>query len=219
MKKVIALLLLMVVTTTHPLQAAEEPFEAGVHYRELSRTLLWGDSDKVEVVEFFWYGCPHCYQFEPTLSAWLADNGETVNFVRVPGTNNRYNPLWDLHAQAYFVSQSLGVSDKTHGVLFHALHNPESKKRLASREEIKDVFISQGVDADAFDQAWNAFLVKTNLNRAEQLGEAYGVGGVPAMAVAGKYVVDSRVPKGFSQMMEVVDFLVKRELNRRSTAE
>ncbi len=201
MKKVLmslALLLLM--------PFAHAGFEEGVQYKVIENTQPTASADKIEVLELFWYGCPHCYQLEPELEAWLENKPDDVVFVRLPAI---LGPSWELHARAFYTAELLGVTDKIHKPLFDRIH--KEKKAVRNVQQLKDFFVAQGVSAHDFDKTYNSFAVITKTNRAKQAVNQYGISGVPTLVVDGKYRTSAREAGSNKGMLEVVDFLVKKE--------
>jgi thiol:disulfide interchange protein DsbA len=189
-------------------------FEEGVHYVELFDPLLSdAPAEKIEVTEFFWYGCPHCFNLEPSLQKWKKTADKDIQVVSIPAT---LNPNWKLHAKVYYAAEALGVLDKTHEPLFRAIH--DQGRRLFSEESILRFFESQGVDADKFKDAMNAMVVTTKVKRADEISRQASLTGVPALVVAGRYRVLSGGVSGYDEMFQVVDFLVEKERSRRKNS-
>lgn len=181
-------------------QAATE----GQDYERLRRqNLAEPGADRVEVVEVFWYGCPHCYTLEPMVAEWLERRGDEVNFVRVPATLNRN---WEPHARAFYVAQALDVFEQAHPALFRALH--EENKRLDDRKSLAKFFTQFGVEPKAFNEAWDAFGTQTRLRRDQGLIKKYRLFGVPAMVVDGQYLVTIDKAGSYPRMLEIVDELI-----------
>ena len=174
---------------------------------------LAGDGDGIEVAELFWYGCPHCYRFEPLLEAWLARKPRDVRFVRVAVP---LNPHWRVHARAYYAAESLGVVERTHAALFDAIH--KEGRRLDTREALADFYAAHGVDREAFLRAFDSFAVELKVRRAAALGEAWGVRSVPTMVVNGRYRITGTTAGGLKEMLDVVDHVVARERERLAKA-
>jgi protein dithiol oxidoreductase (disulfide-forming) len=160
------------------------------------------------VVELFWYGCPHCYQFEPTLEPWIAQLPEDVNFVRIPAL---FGGLWNLHGQMYITLEAMGVAPKVHDAVFKAIH--QENKKLKSPEEMADFLADQGIDKDKFLGTYNSFAVKGQMEKAKKLGQAYQISGVPTLVVNGKYRFDISSSGGPEQALQVADFLINKERN------
>lgn len=185
-------------------QAAD--IEAGKHYVELSSAVPVSAPGKIEVVELFWYGCPHCYHFEPTINPWIAKLPADVNFVRIPAM---FGGVWDLHGQMFITLQTMGVEDKVHAAVFEAIQ--KGGKKLATADEMAEFLATQGVDKDAFLKTYNSFGVKGQVANAKRLGMAYQISGVPAMIVNGKYRFDISSSGGPEQTLEVADQLIAKE--------
>jgi thiol:disulfide interchange protein DsbA len=179
----------------------------GTHYAVVVPPLAGAAEGKVKVVELFWYGCPHCFQFDPTLDAWLKSKPANVEFERIPAIFN--NPSWELHARAYYTADVMGVLEKIHQPLFDAMH--VKKQRLNTREALRDFFVAQGVEGSQFDATFDSFAVSGLVRQAAVLTKQYGIDGVPALAVQGKYRVGGQMAGSYENMMRIVDFLVARE--------
>jgi thiol:disulfide interchange protein DsbA len=191
--------------------AATANFEEGVHYVELFQPLLVDSpSDKIEVADVFWYGCPHCYQLEPGLQKWKKTIPEDVNVVAIPAV---MNPSWGLHAKAFYAAEAIGVLDKVHVPLFQALH--EQGRRISSEDALLRFYASQGVDEAKLKAAMGSMAVATKVRRAEKFGSEADLTGVPALIVAGRYRVLSGGVTSYDEMFQVVDFLVDKERSRR----
>jgi thiol:disulfide interchange protein DsbA len=147
----------------------------------------------------FWYGCPHCYDLEPVTQEWLKRKPDNVVFVRMPVA---FGASWEPGARAYYAAEALGVLDQLHPLLFEAFHK---KRKLNTEDELATFFAEHSVDQEAFRKTYKSFQIETQLRRGNQLAQRYGVKGVPAVIVNGKY--DVRSPRIF----EVVDFLIARE--------
>jgi len=192
-----------------PVVAQDSAYQEGVHYRVLDQQLprTARDPDKVEVLEFFWYGCPHCYRLEPQIEAWL-ENGipDNAEYVRAAAV---LNPGWATHARAFYVAESLGVTDKMHYALFDAIH--QDGKRLDTREDLEAIFVEHGVDAEQFNKAYDSFQVKSALKKSAYLGQRSGVRAVPSIIVAGKYETSASMADGVDNLFQVINYLVDLE--------
>ena len=180
-------------------------YKEGVEYERISPAVATSSPGKVEVVEMFWYGCPHCFQFEPHLQKWLKKKPANVEFIRIPAT---FNALWKLHARMYYTAQILGIGKKLHQPLFDAYHL--ERNRLDTDQKIREFFVKHGVKASDFDDTFHSFAVETRLARAVDLSQRYGINGVPTMIVNGKYRTTNKAP-GHAGMLDVVDYLIKQE--------
>lgn len=204
-----AIVVLWVLLLWLPLAGAEDnaPFKEGVHYQRLNNPVPTSAGDKIEVVEAFWYGCPHCYSLEPMIEEWLKRQPDNVAFVRIPAVLGRN---WEPHARAYYVAKELAILDKIHKPLFAAIH--AQKRPLGSEQQLADFFAEQGVDKDAFRKAYESFAVaKVELPRSQKLIQSYGINGVPAFIVNGKYLTSGSMAGSHEKLFEVLDFLIAKE--------
>jgi len=202
-------LLLMVLACALPLaviaaEAPSVPFKEGQDYARLANPVPVATPGKTEVVEMFWYGCPHCYDLEPSTQAWLKRKPDNVAFVRIAVS---FGASWEPGARAYYAAEALGVLDKLHQPLFEAYHQ---RRPLGDVDALAAFAAEHGVDAEAFRKAYTSFQTETQLRRGNQLAQRYGIRGVPAVIVDGTYEI--RSPKVF----EVVDFLISQAAAPRS---
>lgn len=163
--------------------------------------------DKVEVLEFFWYGCPHCNQLEPTMNEW--DKNRRADYIEVVRAAPPLNPAWSNHSRAFYAAQIMGVLDKFHEPMFKALH--EDGKRINELDDIAAFAGEQGIDADKFLATMKSFAVETKLMRSRQQAIAMGIMGVPAVVINGKYKTDASTAGGYDKMMDVIDELAAKE--------
>ncbi|MBA3581334.1 MAG: thiol:disulfide interchange protein DsbA/DsbL [Gammaproteobacteria bacterium] len=192
--------------------AAETPnekFKEGIDYGVLPKAVATDVANKVEVIEFFYYGCPHCYHFEPHIQSLRKTMPTTAVFKAVPAT---FSDEWKKAARAYYALESLGALDKTHKPIFEAIH--KHNKKLSSPESFADVVAAQGVDRKAFLDAMNAFNTDSKVNKASQLVMLYQVSGVPMLAVNGRYIVTGELAKSPERMIEITRFLINKEAKR-----
>jgi len=191
-----------------------EKYVAGTHYTELRAPVNTKDSSKVEVLEAFWYGCSHCFRFEPLIANWEAEMPADVDFVRFPAM---WNALMKIHAQVYYVAEALDALEVVHDPIFNAI-NVEGN-RLQNEKQIGDLFVKHGIDQAAFTAAFNSFSVRTKVNQAEKRMQDYEIRSTPNMIVNGKYLVTTgeNVPTQVD-MLEVVDFLVEKERRMLSSS-
>ncbi len=163
------------------------------------------EAGKIEVVEFFWFGCPHCYSLEPLINAWARGLPADVVFRR------QHVPFREVrHQQLYFTLQAMGQdNEKVLSAVFAAIH--QQNRRMLDPKEIIEVLSPQGVDAKAFGEAYNSFGVKTKMQRANKLADAYNIDGVPALGVNGKYLTAPSLAGSNENALRVVDELVARE--------
>jgi thiol:disulfide interchange protein DsbA len=158
---------------------------------------------KIEVVEFFWYSCPHCNEFEPALSDWVKKLPKDVAFRRVPIA---FNPSFVPQQRLYYTLETMGLLERLHAKVFAAIH--VDKLKLATGESIVEWVGKNGVDTTKFLAEYNSFGVDAKTKRASQLQNAYKVEGVPALGVAGRYYTDGSLAKSMGRALQVVDSLV-----------
>ena len=181
-------------------------FAAGKGYKDLASIQPTQDPTKVEVIEFFWYGCPHCYQFEPSIEKWQANLPANVTFIRQPAV---FSAVWAKHAKAYYTAEVLGVVDKVHADFFYDIQ--VDKQKLTSEADLAKFFVAHGVDETAFHDAYNSFIVDTKMRQAKSMGPRYGITGVPAVVVNGKYLVNGKTAGSHAGMIKVMNELIAQE--------
>lgn len=206
MKSVTTLLLAMFFVVLQPGLAQAKDYEEGKEYQLLSSPQPTSTGDKIEVVELFWYGCPHCYELEPDMQAWLKRKPEYVELVRMPAI---VGPRWELLAQAYYTAELLGIIDTIHPALFKALH--EKHMKINDEAALQAFFVDQGVSAEDFRNTFNSFAVSVKMNNARQMTRRYKISGVPTIIVNGKYSTGAKQAGGNKGAFEVVDYLVEQE--------
>ncbi len=190
--------------TTTPAQVMGRPPQAGQEYQPLPKAApVEAPTGKIEVVEFFWYNCPHCNAFEPLLSAWVQRLPKDVVFRRVPVA---FRSDFQAQQRLYYALEAMGLVEKLHAKVFQAIH--VERKRLEKPEAMADWVGAQGVDKAKFMENFNSFSVASKTTRATQLTAAYNVEGVPAMGVAGRFYTDGTMAKGMEHVLQVVDYLV-----------
>jgi thiol:disulfide interchange protein DsbA len=186
-----------------PAFAQARPPEAGVDYSELRPPQPIEAAGKVEVLEFFWYGCPHCYHLEPLLEKWVAGLPKDVAFRRVPAV---FNDTWARDAAIYYTFEALGVLERVHRPFFDAIH----KDRLnVGDPAARNAWLQkQGVDSKRFEDAFRSFGVQTKVRRARQLSIAYRIDGTPALAVQGRYTISAEQARTQPNMLAIADYLI-----------
>lgn len=202
---------LLVLAAALPATAAE--YVAGKHYQVLDTQVRTATPEKIEVAEVFWYGCGHCFTFEPQLEQWAAGLGDDVVLTRSPAI---WHPTMELHARAYYTAKALGVIDELHRALFDAMNL--EKNRLASEDAIAEIFADHGVDADSFHQTFNSFGVNSAVRQADARQRSYQISGTPEMIVDGKYRITARMAGGHEGMLTVSDHLIALEREKRAAA-
>jgi len=201
MKKILAMMAALLITTT----ASAENYTAGFEYRSINEQPV-ADPARIQVVEFFWYGCPHCFHFEPYVNRWLSDKPANVDFIQIPAPLNK---SWEIHTKAFYALELMGMQKKVHEKLFEAIHM--KKMRLFDEKSLTNFLVKQGVDKDQFKKNLKSFAVNSKLNKARKMMKDFEVRGVPLLAVNGKYVTSGSMAGGYQQMIDVVKFLVAKE--------
>jgi thiol:disulfide interchange protein DsbA len=188
-----------------PLPALAQPRApaAGVDYTELRPVQPVEGAGKVDVLEFFWNGCPHCYTLEPLLEQWIAKLPADVNFRRVPAV---FNDTWARDAAIYYTFEALGMLERLHRPYFDAIHRDRLNTRdAAARNEWLQ---KNGVDLKRFEDAFKSFGVQSKVRRAQQLSVAYRIDGTPALAVHGRYTISAEQGRTQAGMLGVADYLI-----------
>ncbi|NRT54451.1 thiol:disulfide interchange protein DsbA/DsbL [Sphaerotilus uruguayifluvii] len=194
--------------------AAQGGFQEGRHYVRLQQPVpVSVPPGKFEVIEFFWYGCPHCNAFEPTLAAWVKKLPADVVFRRV---HVAFRPSFEPLQRLYASIESLGLIDQIHGKVFHAIH--QQGLRLDKPEAVIDFVVANGVDRAKFTEMYNSFGVQTKVRQGRQLSEAYKIDGVPALGIHGRYYTSPSLaggegvpePEGQVRALALTDQLVAK---------
>lgn len=177
-------------------------FVEGKDYRLAPKAGQVDVPNKIEVREFFWYGCPHCHNLEPYMQKWLRQLPSDVNFVRTPAVMGKE---WEMNARGYFVSEALGIRRKAHLPLFYAIH--EGRQNLFDQQSLAQFYTRYGADTAKFNNLFNSFAITGKINQAKNLAMHYQLSGVPAVVVNGKYIV----PGSDQRTVDIVNFLVEKE--------
>jgi thiol:disulfide interchange protein DsbA len=197
-------------TTDKP--APNWKYKEGQNYtRMVPSQPTMGGADKIEVAEFFWYACPHCKQFEPTIKAWAAEKPAGTRFVRIPVV---WNAVHELHARAFYTMDVLARNgtitdrDAVHDALF------EAARALRDEDSVRRLFERFGIDAATFDRTWKSFEVDQKLRVAKDLGRRYSIQSVPAFVVNGKYRTSGQEAGSYDAVPDVINELIARESQR-----
>jgi thiol:disulfide interchange protein DsbA len=172
---------------------------AETNYTVLSKPGRVEKPGLIEVREFFWYGCPHCYNLEPHLNGWLKTKPADVNFIRTPAA---LNPVWEANARGYYTAEIMGLVEKTHEPLFKAVQT--GRKRLFDQASLTQFYSSFGVNAATFASTYNSFAVSGKVGQSKALAQQYGIDGVPAVIVNGKYLVKGEGPQVIATINELI---------------
>lgn len=184
-----------------------ESFKAGTDYVVINTPVKTSHPDKVVVTEIFWYGCPHCYRFEPYIETWKKNLPEGVVFEQFPSV---LNPRWIDHARTFFALQMMDELDRAGKPFFEALH--VQRKRLNSVDTIAEFLKSQGVDEARFRQLFHSFPVDTLVRKSQNIESKYGHNGVPVVIINGKYRTGPSMAGSSARALQVMDYLVQKEL-------
>jgi len=202
LKKLIGITLLTLCVSFASLLQAEDK----LGYEALTPPQPTANPAKIEVIEFFWYGCPHCYSFEPSLAQWLKTKPANVEFIRIPAV---FNEQWGKHAKAYYTAEALGVIDAVHSDFFDAIQ--EKKQQLDTEDELAKFFAAHGVKDADFRETYNSFAIDTKVRQAPGIAAKYGITGVPVIIVNGKYKTDGPLAGSQEKMIDVLNMLIKKE--------
>lgn len=190
-----------------PKPAVAQKYSEGQHYNVLTTAQGTSSSpDVVEVAEVFWYGCPHCYNFDPYIVKWEEELPDGVELVRLPVM---WNPTNEIHARVFYTADALGVLDEMHTAIFKEMHL--NRKPLTSESDIEALFESYGVSSEDFQKTFRSFPVETKLKKAKTLTQRYRIQSVPLLVVNGKYVVTGPGIKNFDDMIAVSEELIAVE--------
>lgn len=196
--------LLVVLTLLCATQAYAEPV-AGKDYALLSTPQPTRSGDKIEVLEFFFYGCSHCFRLHPLLSAWEKKMPKDVELTFVPAI---FNPSWEASARTFYALEALGQRKQLHDDLFNAWN---SNVELIDEASSADFVSKHGVDRKKFSNAYNSFSMQSNVARAKQMAQIYGIRGTPTLIVDGKYLITGLQPSDTVQVLTAVVEKARKE--------
>jgi len=175
-------------------------------YELLESPQQTADPDKIEVVEFFWYGCPHCFQFEPHIKEWLKTKPDNVEFISMAPP---LNPAWKVHSQAFYAAKVLGVLARFHEPMFNAIH--KERKSMRKPKDIIKLVESLGLDGDEFGKTMKSFNVDAQIRQSVQKARDARVSAVPTVIINGKYRTSGSVAGSYPQLIEVLNRLIEQE--------
>ena len=175
-------------------------------YENLPNPVRTENPDKVEVLEFFWYGCPHCFQFEPHIKTWLETKPDNVEFKSVAAP---LNPAWKVHSQAFYAAEILGVLDTFHEPMFNAIHR--DKKSTRKPKDIAKLADSLGIDGDKFEKTMKSFAVDAKIRQSMQKAREVGISAVPTVVINGKYRTSGSVAGSYPNLINVLNQLIAQE--------
>jgi len=175
---------------------------AGTDYTLLQTPLNLPRTGKVEVIEFFWYGCPHCYHFEPTIEPWIAKLPADVHFRRV---HVQFNALQAIHQRIWYTWETLGLVEQMHARTFARFH--VQRKPINSEDDMLEFAKENGLDLAKVKSTWNGFAMTTKVAQAQQLCDDYRVDGVPMIGIHGRYTT-SPSQGGEKECLATTDTLI-----------
>ncbi|MGP1716813.1 MAG: thiol:disulfide interchange protein DsbA/DsbL [Methylophilus sp.] len=200
-KMLLSLMLLAGLTST---AALADP-QAGDQFDQVAQQIATDQPAKIEVMEIFWYGCPHCYHMEQPLEAWVKKLPADVYFKRVPALPNA---SWAPMAKAYYAMQELGVLDKLHSQLFDAIHKSKTLNPADEAAAIDWVIKQGGLDKIKVEKAFKSFATTMQMNKAMQIFKSSGATGVPSLVIDGKYITGSSMAGGNDAALQTADFII-----------
>ena len=180
-------------------------FQEGVHYQTLTKPVVTSDPARVEVLELFWYGCPHCDMLDPALKAWAQQLPSDVLFTRMPVVFGR---SWEMHARMFWVAKNLGLLETIHEPLFDTIHR--EGQRLQRVDDVIAFFERYGADPAVVKRELAGFATESALRLADARVRAYGIQGVPALVVNGKFVTGVSQAGGEFQLFQLLDDLIEK---------
>jgi thiol:disulfide interchange protein DsbA len=184
--------------------AQTAPYQEGIEYVSLDKRVpTEAGKGKIEVIEFFWYSCPHCNAFEPRFASWVKALPKDVEVKRVPV---RFRDDFEPQQRMYYVLEALDKVEALHGKLFQAIH--VEKQNLGSAEALAQWADKNGIPKAKFVELYNAFGVVTKAKRAHQLQEAFKVQGVPALGIGGRFYTDGSLSGSMERALQITDYLI-----------
>ncbi|MCF6225104.1 MAG: thiol:disulfide interchange protein DsbA/DsbL [Xanthomonadales bacterium] len=182
-------------------------FKEGLHYTLINDAAATTAGDTVAAYEIFGYLCPHCYSFQPFVTAWEKELPENVEFIRVPAI---FSAAWEPLGRAYLTAEMLGVADKGHEDIFTAIH--KDKKQIRSIEDAADFYAQYDVDTAKFLSTASSFAVDAKVRKYQALVRKWGVRGTPSLVINGKYLISVSRDVPPPKMIEVANYLIAKEL-------
>lgn len=202
MKSFILATLIISVLSALPVAAADTP--AG--FEQVQEATAQPVKGRIQVIDFFWYGCPYCNLFEPQLESWLASKPEAVDFIRIPAV---IRPSWSNLARAFYTAEALGILEPLHARIFAAIH--KERKDLDDINALAAIFAEQGIERTRFEKAFYSDEVSRKVEEAAVLTRRYGIDSVPAIVVNGEYRTNPLLAGGASRILSAVNELIASE--------
>ena len=185
---------------------AQQAFIEGVDYQRIDPAVKTSDLGKVVVTEVFWYGCPHCFRFEPYVIKWADSLPDGVVFEQMPSS---LNPRWVVHARTYYAMKMMAVQEQLHEKFFNAIHL--KRQRLDSVDSIATFIADQGYDEKLFREYYASFAVDSQVRKNNKIEQRYGHQGVPSVIVNGKYLTGAAMAGSNKRLIKIIEFLVAEE--------
>ena len=200
-------LIFLLLLNSNPTVLAASDYQENAHYQRVPSASIGGHekTGKIEVIEFFLYSCPHCYEIEPKLKKWLEKNKDKVTYKQVPAV---LSSNWIVLAKAYYVAERLNILDKVHPALFAAIHN--DKKIYNTPYQLAEFFRQQGVSLEDFNNAYNSKAVINSVSNARELSVKYGLRGVPVVVMNDEYKTAPFYNRNQQEMLNVMDYLLEK---------
>ena len=211
-------LALIILSTVHAANLKKPTISnpiAGKHYEVLDKPgITKAPPGKIEVVDFFWYGCPHCYAQLEYTEDWEKEKPPYVSIRRVPVP---YSGLWTVHARAYYTAKRMNVAGRTHRALFDAIH--KKKQTLTNQRTLAGFYADRGADFNRFNELFNSFSVDARIKSAQREVALYKIDSVPTFIINGKYKTDVTRAGSKANIMQVIKVLVEQEYQALSQGE
>ena len=183
---------------------AQTPLKKGYHYDLIDPAQPTETAGKIEVIEFFSYGCPHCYHLEPSINPWVKQLSKDVGFYRVPLSGGQ----WAATAKLFYTLDAMGVEDKLHSDVFAAIHGDKSIPSISDEAAIAAWASNKGLDARKFADTYKSFAVQSKVQRAALLANSHHVSGVPALVVDGRYLVLSNSITSYDELLTLTSHVI-----------
>ena len=191
-----------------------QSFDEGIDYVSLPGEAVIQTDGRVQVIEFFWFGCPSCFKFEPHLLNWLKTKPEHINFVNVPAVMSE---SWEFHAHAYYAIELLNLKEQLMGQFYDELH--VEKNQIRTVEQFREWANRQdGVDSEKLARTLTSFAANTKVSQAALFANNYGISGVPSLIVGGKYRTSPSMAGSEERALQIVEFLANKILTKAPAA-
>lgn len=183
--------------------APQHPVRADIDYRVITPqpTATKG----IEVIDFFWYGCPHCYNLQPALERWISRKPADVTLRRIPVV---LRDSWAPHARIYYTLEALGEVERLHQRVYYSYHVEELA--MSKPEVMSDWAVRNGISRERWDEAYNSAAVQRKVEEAARLSRAYSVAGTPSLVVNGRYLTSSSMSESMNALIVILDGLIDK---------